>query len=86
MSDCNFAIPFSGDASSIVSKARAAVASQDGLFNGDASAGNFEVTVLANTIQGNYSVNGQVMNIKILKKPFFVPCGTIEGFLRSKIS
>ncbi len=86
MSDCNFSIPFSGDPSSILSKARSAVESQKGLFNGDNTSGNFEVTVLSNTIKGNYSVNGSIMNIAIFNKPFFVPCSTIEGFLRSKMS
>ena len=86
MSDCNFSIPFSGDTSSILSKAKAAVQAQNGLFNGDTTSGNFEVTFLSNTVKGNYNVTGQVMNIKIFDKPFFVPCSTIEGFLRSKIS
>lgn len=86
MPDCNFTIPFSGDTSSIVAKAKSAVESQNGLFTGDSTSGNFEVTVLSNTIKGNYNVSGEVMNITIFKKPFFVPCSTIEGFLRSKIS
>ena len=86
MSDCNFSIQFSGDTSSILSKAKAAVQAQNGLFNGDTASGNFEVTFLSNTVKGSYNVTGQVMNIKILDKPFFVPCSTIEGFLRSKIS
>ncbi len=86
MSNCNFTIPFSGDASELVSKAKSAVESQKGLFNGDTTSGNFEVTILSNTIKGNYDVNGQTMNIAIFNKPFFVPCSTIEGLLRSKIS
>ena len=86
MSNCNFAIPFSGDTSLIVTKARSAVEAQNGLFNGDTTSGDFEVTVLSNTIKGNYNVMGQLMNITIFNKPFFVPCSTIESFLRSKIS
>lgn len=86
MSNCDFTIPFSGDPSSTLSKAKSAVEAQNGLFNGDTEAGSFEVTILSNTIKGNYTVSGHVMNIMISKKPFFVPCGTIEGFLRSKMS
>ena len=86
MSDCNFTMPFSGDPASILSKARSAVEARNGLFNGDITSGNFEVTVLSNTIKGSYNVNGQAMNIRIFNKPFFVPCSTIEGFLRSKMS
>lgn len=86
MADCNFNIPFSGQASSIVDKAKSAVESQNGSFNGDSTSGDFEVTLLSNTIKGNYNVNGQLMNIRISGKPFFVPCSTIESFLRNKIS
>ncbi len=86
MSNCNFTIPFTGDPSSILSKARAAVEAQNGVFNGDANSGTFEVTILSNTVTGEYTILGQVMNLKIFNKPFFVPCSTIEGFLRSKMS
>ena len=86
MSDCNFNIPFSGDASPLVAKARAAVESQNGLFEGDNIQGNFEVSVMANTLKGSYNVAGQIMNISIFNKPFFVPCSTIEGFLKSKMT
>lgn len=86
MSDCKFNIPFSGDASPLISKARAAVESQSGSFNGNNAEGSFEVTVMANTIKGNYNVTGQIMNITIFNKPFFVPCSAIEGFLKSKMT
>lgn len=86
MSTCNFSIPFSGDAEMILNKARTAVESQSGIFSGDETSGNFEVTVFANTIRGNYNVSGQSLNLTITHKPFLIPCSTIEGFLRSKIS
>ncbi len=86
MSSCNFSIPFSGEADAIIAKAKSVIESQNGIFNGTASSGDFEVTVLANKIKGSYSVAGQILNLTILNKPFFVPCSTIEGFLRSKIS
>jgi len=57
MSNCNFSIPFSGDADIILSKARAAIENQQGVFSGDANMGNFEVTVFANTIKGSISYN-----------------------------
>jgi len=86
MSTCNFSIPFSGEAETILKKAKAAVEGQDGNFNGDINSGNFEVTVLSNTIKANYNVSGQSFNLIITDKPFFVPCSTIESFLKSKIS
>ncbi|MEO8412182.1 MAG: hypothetical protein ABI472_00925 [Ginsengibacter sp.] len=86
MSTCDFSIPFSGHSETILAKAKAAIESQNGIFNGNITSGNFEVTVLANTIRGNYIVSDQHLNLIITHKPFFVPCSTIESYLRSKIS
>jgi len=86
MSDCNFNIPFSETASHAISKAKSAIQSQNGIFNGDEHSGEFEVTVFGNTVKGNYSVAGQNLNLIITHKPFFVPCGTIESFLLKEIS
>jgi hypothetical protein len=86
MSDCNINIPFSGSAEAILAKAKAAVESQNGKFVGDSNSGEFEVTVFANTIKGNYSVTGNILNLVITEKPFFVPCSTIENILVKEIS
>ncbi|MEO8110505.1 MAG: hypothetical protein ABI594_10750 [Ginsengibacter sp.] len=86
MSGCNFSIPFSGDISVVLAKVRSAIESQNGMFNGDNSSGNFDVSVMSNTIVGHYSVSAQVINISISKKPFFLPCNTIESFLKSKLT
>jgi hypothetical protein len=83
---CNFSVNFSEPASIAIGKAKAAIESQNGIFNGDETAGNFEVTVFGNTIKGNYSVTGQILNLAITDKPFFVPCSTIESFLAKNIS
>lgn len=86
MSSCKFSIPFSGDITVMLAQVRSAIESQKGMFDGDNSAGNFDVSVMSNTIVGDYVVSGQVININISKKPFFVPCNTIESFLKSKLA
>ena len=86
MSDCKFTIPFSADPATILNKAKSAIESQNGIFNGNTNDGNFEVTVFSNYIKGSYAISGQEINIIITNKPFFVPCNAIEGFLRSKLS
>jgi len=86
MSTCNFNLPFNVSAQIAIEKARAAVQSQNGIFNGDASSGIFELNIFGNIIKGNYSVSGQVLNLSITEKPFFVPCSTIESFLLKQIS
>lgn len=82
---CDFSIPFSGDAESILAKARSAVQSQGGDFTGDTSSGDFNVSVFGNKIVGNYSVSGQTLNINITDKPFMVPCSAIESFLKGQL-
>ncbi len=83
---CKFSVNFSEPAESAVLKAKKAVESQSGTFNGDVNNGEFEVTVFGNNIKGNYTVSGQVLNIEITDKPFFVPCNMIETFLVKNIS
>lgn len=83
---CNFNLQFSEPPSTAVGKARAAVESQNGIFTGDETSGNFEVTVFGNTIKGDYTVTGQVLNLVITDKPFFLPCSTIESFLLKQIN
>ncbi len=83
---CNFNLQFTEPPSVAVGKARAAVESQNGIFTGDETSGNFEVTVFGNTIKGSYTVTGQVLNLLITDKPFFVPCSTIESFLLKQIA
>jgi hypothetical protein len=82
---CDFSIPFSGDAEAVLAKARSAVQSQGGNFNGDANSGEFNVSVFGNKIVGNYTVSGQTLNINITDKPFMVPCNAIESFLKGQL-
>lgn len=82
---CNFSIPFSVPAQEILSKAKNAVESQGGIFNGDETSGSFSVTVFGNTIKGSYINSGNKLQITIDSKPMFVSCGMIESFLKNKI-
>jgi hypothetical protein len=82
---CTFSIPFSGTADAVLSKARSAVQAQNGTFSGDASGGSFQVSVFGNSISGSYTVSGQQLNMVITDKPFLIPCGTIENFLKGQL-
>lgn len=86
MAACNFSIPFSGPVEAVLNKARTAVQSQNGTFNGDNNNGRFEVSVFGNTIKGSYAVIGSALDIAIDSKPFLLPCSAIEGFLRSQLA
>ena len=83
---CNIQLPFTEAAESAVQKARAAVESQNGTFDGNNESGNFELNVFGNNIKGNYTISGKILNLEITDKPFFVPCSTIESFLKKQIS
>lgn len=83
---CEFSLPFSGNPDTSLAKAKKAVQSQGGNFNGDSSAGDFDVSVFGNKIVGRYTVSGQILNITITDKPFLIPCSTIEGFLKNQIA
>jgi hypothetical protein len=82
---CDFSIPFTGDPAAVLAKAKNAVQSQGGNFNGDADTGEFNVSVFGNKIVGNYTVSGQTLNINITDKPFMVPCNAIESFLKGQL-
>jgi hypothetical protein len=85
MSACNFNIPFSGSASDIIGKARSAVSSQGGNFQGDDTSGQFDVSIFGNKIKGSYKISGQTLDLTIDDKPFLVPCSTIESFLKNQL-
>lgn len=86
MSACNFNIPFSGNPEEILSKAKATIEKQGGNFSGDEQGGKFDVTLIGNTIAGSYTVNGNELAIIIDTKPFFIPCDTVESYLKSKLA
>ena len=82
---CSFSIPFSGPSSEVLTRAKAAVQNQGGAFKGNENAGAFEISAFGSAIRGSYTVSGQNLLISIDSKPFFLPCNTIEGFLRNQI-
>ena len=82
---CKLSLPFSDPAEVAIEKARGAIESQNGLFEGNISNGHFEVTVFGNNIKGDYQVQGQNLQLEITDKPFFVPCSMIESFLAKYI-
>ena len=86
MSDCNININFSGLAEEILSKAKSAVASQGGSFEGDLNSGEFHVSLMYNTVAGTYTVEGNQLQLNITEKPMFVPCSAIESYLVKKLS
>ena len=86
MSDCNINISFTGSSEEILNKAKAAVESQSGSFEGDLNSGRFHVSLMSNTVAGSYTVINNQLQLNITEKPMFVPCNAIESFLLKKLS
>jgi hypothetical protein len=82
MAQCNFSIPFYVTAEEIANKANHAITNAGGTFQGNASAGNFDVSTPLGAIRGNYVIQQSVIHVTITSKPFLVSCGLIEKQLR----
>jgi len=81
---CKFSIPITTSPETMLEKAKRAVQGQGGEFNGDSNSGSFSVKVMG-TIEGSYTVAGNELLISIDNKPMFIPCATIESFLKNQI-
>ena len=85
MAQCNFSIPFSGNASTVMDKVKSELNKQGGDLTGNETGGSFNVSVFGSAIQGSYNVTGSSLNVVIESKPMFVTCGQIESFMKNYI-
>jgi hypothetical protein len=81
---CKFSIPINGSIETMLAKAKSAAQKNGGEFNGDSNSGSFSVKVMG-SIEGSYTVSGNELLINIESKPMFIPCATIESFLKNQI-
>ncbi len=86
MSACTFSIPFSGQVSDLVAKAKNAIQGAGGTFDGDLTTGSFTVPIVIGKIVGKYVIEAQQFKIDITEKPMMVPCGMIEDQLKKYLS
>jgi hypothetical protein len=77
-----FDIPVPGDLPAALSRVRASIVAEGGMFTGDESAGRFAGSTPLGTIEGTYSVKGNVVRVTITSKPMLAPCGAIETRVR----
>lgn len=83
---CQFNISFSGDAESLIKRAKQELSKAGGAFNGDSVQGNFQVKTPLGSIEGNYNIEGQQIFITITDRPFFISCERIQKELRGVMS
>lgn len=81
-----FEIPFTGDAESIIRKAKQTIENAEGSLTGDATGGAFLVPAKIGDVEGSFTVEQQNLIVTIDKKPFFAPYSMIEDALRKYLS
>jgi len=75
---CNFSIDYTGSIDPLIKKAKEAITSNGGTFEGNGQAGHFSVK----GIVGTYAAELNFINFNISKKPFLLTCGMIESQLK----
>lgn len=82
---CSLIIPYKQDISNLYNLGLTEAIAHGGRLSGNKQGGTFYVPALGGVFEGNYKVVNDVIQIEILKKPFFIPCNAIELFLKSHI-
>lgn len=87
MASCDpFKVDFSGSAQDLFNKISGLIHQHDGTISGGPSGGSFSVPIpVFGKVSGTFSVSGQTCTIHITQRSFFLPCGTIESFVRSNV-
>lgn len=82
---CNFEIEFSGSADELFNKLKAGISKANGVFDGNASSGSFDISVMGAHIVGQYTIAGHLLKTVITEKPFLVSCGQIQNLVRQQL-
>lgn len=84
MASCNpFSVNFKGSFEDLFKKIKPLIDDYKGSISGDYSNGSFFIPIpVIGTVEGEFSVSGQTCTIHITKKPFTLPCGLIEKFVK----
>jgi hypothetical protein len=87
MASCDpFDVHFAGDAQGLYDKIAALIHQHGGTISGDTSHGSVSVPVpVFGTVEATYSVSGQTCTIHVTQRSFFLPCGTIESFVKGHV-
>jgi hypothetical protein len=73
-----FDIPFSGDAASLLQRAKDVATLAGANMTGDTSSGKFS----GKGVEGHYEVLGHTVHVTIDKKPLIIPDSVVEERLR----
>jgi hypothetical protein len=76
---CEFSRHLPGPALDVIVKARQSIEESGGTLSGDAQRGTIHIPTPVGDIAGDYTISGNTIAFLITRKPFFVPCVTIEA-------
>ena len=85
MSLCRFDFEFHCESASLVRTMQTHVVGAGGILAGTAAEGTFSLPTPIGVFEGTYRVEGRVIAIEVLEKPFFLPCSVIESRLRQYV-
>ncbi len=74
----SFSIPFIGDTTSLLERARKAAADNGAQVTGDTHKGTFS----GRGVEGSYTVSGNTVNVTVDKKPMIIPWSLVESQLK----
>lgn len=83
---CSIKVPFTGTSESVITKARNAINKAGGTFDGSDANGAFSLSTPVGDVRGSYNVNGNVLEVDVTEKPFFVSCDMIEAQLQQYLT
>lgn len=65
-------VSFEGSTTSLINKIKKAVNDNNGNFTGDEHKGKIEISRLGARISGAYKIEGNIITVEVLEKPFFI--------------
>lgn len=74
-----FSVVSTQEPSTLVARARRAAAENDAVFSGNEASGRFS----GGGVEGVYRMDGKVVTVTIMQKPFFAPWPVVESGLKS---
>lgn len=87
MSSCNpFSVNFSGSSQDLFNKVSSLIHQHNGTITGSPTGGAFSVPIpVFGVVAGTFDVSGQICKIHVTQRSFFLPCSSIESFVKSNI-
>jgi len=82
MKTCNFSIAQTQPIEQLIDKAKNAIVSAKGTFEGDMEKGKFALSTPVGKIEGNYKVQPDSIVFEITDKPMMLACSMIENQLK----